>query len=379
MKRSRFFSALLLGFLMISATPQAFAEDGVTPTEVKIGLTCPVTGIIAPYMKTMLEGMQVAINKINSGGGIAGRKIKQVVLDDAYDAPKAAENVKKLVEEEKVFALIGGAGTPLTKAYMPYISARGVPLLFPVVGGLDPDKVYFNVRVTYMAEALALVEYALKNFKGKTMGIFYQDDAFGKAGKNGVARVLSQHGLQIHGEGHYDRATNDVSPGIAEIMKTKPDIVYLQTLPPQALDFIKKSAEKGYRPIILATSMVSVSDLQKILGKDAHNIFVSQVLPFPTDASYKFNRDYQADMKAAGKEFNDVAAQEGYAAILVFAEIVKRVGPDLTRAKLISTIENMNDYDLGGLKLSFSKTKHFGLDKPFIVKLNEGKPEPVKD
>ena len=365
----------LFAFALLLLSLRSFAEEGVTKSEVKVGMTCGLTGTLAPYMKVLVEGMHVAIDKVNAGGGVHGRKIKHIVVDDAYDAPAAFENAKKLVNQEKVFAILGGAGTATSKAFIPFLAERGVPFLFPITGGLGHNKVYFNVRATYLTETDSLVEFAIKSFPGKSVGVFYQDDAFGVAGRNGVAKVLAQHGLKLAGEGKYDRTSFDIAPGIAEILKTKPDIVYLQTLPRQALEFIKATASAGYRPTVLATSIVNSADLIKVLGKDATNIFVSQVLPTPADTQYALARDFVADMQAAGKDASDPTAMEGYTAVRVFAEALKRSGKNLTRQRFIDAMEGMANVDVGGLKLNFSKNKHFGLDRVFIVRLHEGKRE----
>ena len=378
LQRSMFAFTCLFTFAIFTISFEGRTEDGVSKDEIKIGMTCGLTGIVGPYMKAMQAGMQVALDKINEKGGINGRRIRHVALDDAYDAQKAATNAKKLIEEEKVFAIVGGSGTATSKAFMPYLAARNVPYLCPLTGGLGPETNYFNARVTYLTEAEALVTYAVKELKGKSIGVFYQDDTFGTAGRNGVAKVLAQNGLQIAGEGKYDPRTGDVAPGVVELMKSKPDIVYLQTLPMQALGFIKTAHAKGYRPIILASSIVNSLDIIKVLGKEANGIYVSQVLPLPTDTYFTLVRDYQTDMKAAGKEFNDLAAMEGYAAILLFAEALNRTGAEVTRKGFLKTMESMSEVDLGGLKMSFSEKKHFGLDRPFIIKIAEGKLETVK-
>lgn len=379
MKQRRILVSMISIAATLAISTLARAEDGITKDEVKIGMTCGVTGILAPYMKDLQEGIDVATSKINSAGGVNGRKIKHITLDDAYDPVKARENAEKLINQEKVFALVGGAGTASSKAFIPLVVEKGVPFLFPITGGLGYEKVYFSVRVSYLTEAEAMMKFALNEWKDKKFGVFYQDDAFGIAGRNGVAKILADHGKKIEGEGKYDRVKADVSTAVTELMKTKPDVIYMQSLPAQAIDFIKKAGEQGYKPVVLATSIVNPIDMARALGEKANNIYVSQVLPALTDTQqYPIVREYLEAMKAAGKNPNNSTGFEGYIGIKVFAEGLKRAGNDPTRASFISALESIKNYDLGGLKINYSDKNHFGLEQAFFTRIMNGKIESIK-
>lgn len=375
MSRSKFFSPLLFATLL-STQVQATAPSDSKPNqeEIKIGTTIGLTGLVGPYIKVIVAGMQLAIEKINADGGIHGRKIRQIVLDDGYEGPKALENAKHLVEVDHVFLLLGGAGTASSKAFIPYLASRNVPYLFPTTGGLGFEKTLYNFRVTYLDEAQSLIEFAAKEFKGKTVGVFYQDDAFGTSGRNGVAKVLSKYNQQIAAEAKYDRATGDVNPGVEALIKAKPDIIYLQTLPKQGIEFIAKAAAKGYKPTYLATSILSSAEVIKALGKNANNIFVTENLPLPDDQSFSLVKKFQADIKSAGKpELGNALAFEGYAAATLFAELMRKADKNATRESFMKSIEAQKNFDFEGLPLSFSESKHNGLNSPFIFKLSEGK------
>lgn len=371
MMKKSLLAALIAPFVLLS--PSARAENGITKDEIKVGMSGGITGPISAYMASYIPAMNVVFDKVNAAGGINGRKIKHIALDDGYDPQKAAENATKLLEQEKVFALVGGSGTATTKAALGVARAQNSPLFFPYTGGVV-DPLIFSVRVGYPEEAEALVNFAVKTLKAKKVAVYYQDDAFGTAGKNAVAKTLSQHGMQISSEGKYDKNTNDPTAAIATFMKDKPDVIYFQTLTPPAIRFVKDAAAKGYKPTILSSSITTVESFVGELGKDATNIYVSEVLPPPTDSTFAISKQFQDDMKAAGKSANiNSHGMEGYMAGRVFVEAMKKAGAEPTRKSLIAAMESIKDLDVGGLKLSFSATKHSGMSQNFIFKVVDGK------
>ncbi len=380
MKRSAGCLSTWIAILILALS--ARAEDGVTPDRIVLGTSAAQTGPVKVYGDEMQIGAKAFFDRFNKSGGAHGRKVDIVYLDDGYQPERAFENTKKFVEEIKVFSMFGYVGTPTTAAIMPYVKKSEVPFLFPYTGGdflrTPVVKNIFNTRVSYSDETYELTKYAVKELGIKDFGVFFQDDAYGTAGKTGIDRALGEAGLRSKVLGSYIRNTDNLDIALEEIMKVKPKAVFLVAVKKTAVNFIKKAAEKGYKPIYLAPSPVGTLDLIEAIGKEADNVYLAEVLPFPTDTSFQIVRDYQRDMKEIGQTRFSHITLEGYFNSAVTAEALKRAGKDLTRAKLTSAFEGMKGVDIGGIKVSFSGSQHQGLSQIFLVNIKAGQATPVK-
>jgi ABC-type branched-subunit amino acid transport system substrate-binding protein len=197
--------ALASGALaVLLATPVA-AEDGVTADAIVFGQAAPLAGPAAALGLGMQAGIQAAFEEANRTGGVKGRKLKLVSLDDGYEPDRAIAQTKKLIDEDKVFALIGPVGTPTSKATQPLATAAHVPFIGAFTGAnflRDPklDNVV-NVRASYEAETEAWIAHLTEDLKIKKIAIFYQDDAFGRSGFDGVKKAMDKRGMQLAAEG----------------------------------------------------------------------------------------------------------------------------------------------------------------------------------
>lgn len=374
--------ALTMG--LVGTTQMAFAaEPGVTSSEVVIGASTGLTGPVQELAEGVTEGVNLYFDRVNKSGGISGRKLKYHVIDDNYQPEKTVANIQKMNEgAEAVFAVMGDTCTACSKAALPYILDKKVPLLFPFSGG-DPLRtpflpVVFNLRSSYQQEADMAVRYAVTELGLKKVAVMVQDDAFGASGRSGVARTLADLGLKIAADATYARQTGDVAPAVEILSKANPEVVYIQANPNEAIQFIQKCRAKGFSPVFLGPSILNTNLLLSALGEDANRIYITEVLPLPSDTSYALVQEFQADLKKAGKTKPSSFMLEGYADAKLLVEILKKMGPELTRAKLVSTIEGLKNIDLGGLQVSFSSTEHQGLKTPFLIGLKDGKATQLK-
>jgi ABC-type branched-subunit amino acid transport system substrate-binding protein len=363
-------------------TGAAWAERGITSNEIRIGSTGAMSGSIAEIGGGMAEGARVYYDKLNASGGLYGRKIFFFPKDDVYDPVKAVENVKGLVENEKIFALIGGNGTPIAQAIAPTVRASNLIFGFTQTGGAllyanPPEKSIFQLRMSYADEASSLVKFAVSKLGKKSVGIFYQDDAYGVAGRAGVEQELSRQGLKVQGLGTYQRNSLDVDKAVDDLIKAKPDVVYMQSVAKPTVEFLKKCVEKGFKPIFMGPSPLGSIQMQKLVGSLPIEVYFSEILPSPVESDLPLIKAYQKDMAAAGKKNLDYFTLEGYVGALVFSEGLRRAGKNPTKAGVIDALEKMKDVDIGGLKISFSPKKHFALDQNFIVHLKEGQLKPI--
>lgn len=370
---------LLLFFL---ACREAYAENGVTADKVIFGSTGALSGPVRIYGEQVLAGGRAYFSRLNKQGGVHGRKIEIMPLDDGYQPERAFENARKLIEDSKVFGLFGAVGTPTAAAVVPYLKHTEGLSLFPYTGGdflrVPVIKSIFVSRASFSEETYTLAKYASTELGLRDFGIFYQDDIYGYACKSAIEKALGESSLRLKESGAYVRNTNSVDVALAAMLKSRPKAVFLISVKAPAVEFIRRAAQAGYKPIFLAPSPVGALDLLEAMGKDADNIYQTEAFPLATDTTQELVRDYQRDMKAAGYMTLSNLSLESYFGAAITAEALKRAGADLNKKKLISTLETMSDVDVEGVRVGFSPQNHQGASRIFLMKINAGVISPVK-
>jgi branched-chain amino acid transport system substrate-binding protein len=368
-------------FLLLAALPlSALAEDGVSKGEILVGMSNALSGPSSALGTGMKAGAEAFFKKLNAGGGVNGRKVKLISLDDGYEPENTVKNTEKLINESKVFTLFGYVGTPTSVAVMPLVGKNKIPYVAPFTGAeairnpVNPQV--FNVRSSYFDETEGLVEHFKGGLGITKIGVFVQDDAYGAAGEAGVRRALSKRDLQMVGRGVYKRNTVDIDGGYAEVKKAAPDAVVLVGTYKACAAFAKKAKADGWNVKIANVSFVGTAALIKEMGKDGDGVFISQVLPSPSDASTPVVKEYQRDMKAAGQSALDYTSLEGYVGAKVLAEGLKNAGAEPTRDSFRAALESMK-YDVGGLEIAFSPTNHNGNNRVWFTVVKGGKAVPV--
>lgn len=346
--------------LLLSAPGHA-ADIGVTDKEILVGQFAAQTGPAAELGKRMQLGMLAYFNAVNAAGGINGRTIKLVSRDDGYEPEKAAAAVKALIEEDKVFALVGSVGTPTTLAAVPAINAAGIPLIGPFTGAQalrEPlNRNLFHVRASYFDETERIVQH-LSTLGIKKIAVFYQNDSYGKAGLEGVTRALTKRSLKPAAAVTVERNSVDVAAAWAELVKAAPEAVVQISAYKSCAALIKLARSKGYGGQFFNVSFVGSTALSAELGDAGAGVTISQVVPFPYTPSSEIVREYQQRMTEAGNKDFDFSSMEGFLAAKVFVEGVRRAGKALTRASLVSGLESMRDVNMGGFLVSYSPKNH---------------------
>ena len=333
---------------------------GVTPTTVTVGQSAAFTGPAAQLGIQMRDGMKVCFDLVNSQGGVNGRKIELVTRDDQYESKLAAENTTRLIEENRVFALIGYVGTPTSQASLPIFTAARVPFIGPFTGAellrAPFNRYIFNVRASYYDETDKIVEQLL-TVGMKRFGVFYQNDAYGQAGLSGVERAVKARGGEIVSRATVERNTVDVAKAAQEIGPKKPDAVVMISAYKSVAAFVRGMKKTGYTGQFLNVSFVGSKALADELGADGQGVVISQVVPFPWARSVPVIREF-ADLSAKAKTDVNFSSVEGFLVARVFVEGLKRSGKNPTREGLIAALESMSDVDFGGFAVSFSPTNH---------------------
>lgn len=348
-----------LAFLAISCR----AEPGVTNTTITLGQSVPLTGPAEQLGKGMRDGAQAYFDHINARGGIHGRKIVLKALDDGYEADRAAANTKQLIERDGAFALFGFVGTPTSIASIPAATKAQIPFFAPFTGAetlrTPFNRNIFHIRASYFQETEKIVEH-MTTLSIKRIAVFYQDDAYGKAGLEGVTRALKKRGMEVVGLGTVERNSIDVASAVQKIKHSEPQAIVMVSAYKSCAAFIKAMLAEGKRPLFWNISFVGSRSLASELGSDASGVHISQVMPAPWDDINPVVKEYRALYLQKGNRDWDYESMEGFIAAKVFVEALRRAGKDLTRDNLISAIESMTAYDAGGFVVNFSPERHTG-------------------
>lgn len=347
--------------LSLLATIALAASPGVTDSAVSIGMSAPFTGPNGAYGVAMREAIAAYFARLNKAGGINGRKLELVSLDDGYEVERTVANTKSLINEKKVFALVSYYGSSATAAAMEIFSAEKMPLVGTISGAdalrTPPNRYMFNVRASYANETEAIVRQ-LTSLGVNRIAVFYQNDGFGKSGLDGVTASLKKSNLTPVAVASVERNSLEVAPAVQVIAKANPQAVVMVTLYKPTAEFVRQMRKQGQQPQFMTLSPVGADALAKELGDEARGIGISQVMPYPWDTTVAMVGEYQALLGKAGE--NAYYGLEGLAMAKVLVEGLRRSGRDLTRDKLVSSLESLNDFDLGGYRVGFGPANRSG-------------------
>lgn len=343
------------------------ADPGLTDSSITLGMSVPLTGPNGAYGIDMRQTIQAYFDQVNKAGGVNGRKLDLVAIDDGYETDKTIANTKTLLNEKHAFALLAYYGSsPTTEAMNSVFGPAKVPLIGTISGAStlrepissNPNSRYmFNVRASYADETEAIVNQ-LVSLGLKSVAVLYQNDGFGKSGLDGVTAALKKHNLAPTAVGSIERNTVDVSKALGPIAKANPQAVIMVTLYKPTAAFVKAMKKAGQNPMFMTLSPVGTEQLVKELGTDARGIGISQVVPYPWNDVVPVVRDYQR--VAAKPGAYSYYGLEAYLMARTMVEGLRRAGKDLSRDKLITTLESMSGVDFGGYRITYNNASHQG-------------------
>jgi ABC-type branched-subunit amino acid transport system substrate-binding protein len=346
---------------IITAICGAAAAQGVSSSTILIGQSAAQSGPAQELGKEMRAGAEAYFDAINKAGGINGRKIKLISLDDGYEPDKAVANTKKLISDEKVLALFGYVGTPTSNAALPVFTEAKVPFIGAFTGAQslrDPFNRYiFNVRASYFDETEEIVGHLVQQGI-KKIAVFYQNDAYGKAGLAGVERAMKKRMLEIVTTATVERNTVDVASAVATLSKSKSEAIVMIGAYKSCAAFIKAMKIAGALQQYWNVSFVGSKALSKELGEDGRGVQISQVMPFPWSGASSVVHEYQT--RIGGPENYSFTSLEGFIAAKVLVEGLKRAGKNPTRESLVDGLASMGKVDVGGFTVNYTPTNHNG-------------------
>lgn len=345
----------------------AAAEPGVTDSSITLGMSAPLSGPNGAYGVEMREVINAYFAQVNKNGGVNGRKLVLEALDDGYETDRTVANTRTLINDKQAFALLGYYGSsPTTQAMNDVFGPAKVPLVGTISGadslrrppGANPNNRYmFNVRASYANETDVIVSQ-LVSLGLKNIAVFYQNDGYGRSGLDGVTAALKKFDLAPSAVGTVERNSLDVDLAVQNISKVTPQAVVMITLYKPTAAFVRHMKKNGQNPMFMTVSPVGAEQLVAELGDEARGIGISQVMPYPWNDTTPAVRDYQRLMGRNGKY--SYYGVEGYITAKLMVEALRRAGRDLTREKLVTALETMNNLDLGGYRVTYGPDSRNG-------------------
>ena len=364
---------------------------GVTDSEIRFGISAALSGPTKELGQNMQRGIVAAFNVANANGGVHGRQLRLIAADDGYEPARAAETMKQLYEKDQVFGVVGNVGTPTAVVALPYALERKM-LFFGAFTGAGllrsdpPDRYVFNYRASYAEETAATVQYLVKvkRLRPEQIAVFAQQDPYGDLGFAGVAKAIRSLGgndstiLRLN----YKRNTVDVDEAVAQLqahnLKSRNPIKAVIMVPAYraAAKFIERTRDLYPDMIYTSVSFVGSTALANelmLLGKRyATGVIVTQVVPALDGHSSLVLNYKNALAKYFPGEAPDYVSLEGYVAANVLIEALKRNGRELETERLVGTLENLRDLDIGlGTPVIFSRSEHQGVHKVWGTQLDE--------
>ena len=304
-------------------------------------------------------GARLWFDQLNAKGGVGGRQVEIRHLDDGYEPDRCVANTEKLIKDE-VFALFGYIGTPTSLAALPLATSARVPFIAPFTGAMGLREPFkreaFHLRASYDDETALIVKQLIELSQNR-IGVFYQNDAYGKAGLSGVTKALAARQLKPIAEGTVERNSEDVAAAVAKLAKSGAQAIVQIGAYKACAAFIRQAKQAGYGGKFYNVSFVGTQALADELGKDGAGVVVSQVVPSPYNPARPVSREFVAAAKQQGRVQANLSSMEGYLAAKLFTEGLKRAGGKPTREALIAALESINE-DFGGYRVSFGPGNH---------------------
>lgn len=380
-------TVLLAGTMLVaSGASAAMYGPGANNKEITIGQTMPYSGPASAY-GSIGKAEAAYFKMINDKGGINGRKINLISLDDGYSPPKTVEQIRKLVEQDNVLFIFQSLGTPTNTAVHKYLNAKKVPQLFVATGASKwgDYKEYpwtMGWQPDYQTEAKAYAAYILKHYPNAKIGILYQDDDYGKDYLNGFKKGLgAKAGSMIVKEVSYEVTDPTIDSQIVELKGSGANVFFNVSTPKFAAQAIHKAYEIGWHPVqFLNNVSANVGNVLRPAGfKDSKGIITAEYLKDPTDPQWKKDRDYKQWLQWM-KRYNpraDIADGNNvyaYAVAYTLTRVLKRCGNDLTRENVMRQAASLKNLKvpmlLPGIRVNTSPTNYYPIEAVRLAKFD---------
>ena len=354
------------------ATPVDSGVPGVTDDRVLFGQSAAFEGPAAELGTNMRLGIRAAFAEANRAGGVHGRQIELVSFNDSYEPDAAIANTTRLINEDKVFALIGAVGTPTSRSATPIAREAGVPYIAPFTGAefLRDDEWpnIVNLRASYYQETEEMVARLISDLGITRIGVMYQDDSYGRAGYRGVRQALERRDMTPVSVGLYPRNTLAVKTALLDLQKGSPEaVIQIGAYQPVA-ELILWAKQTGMDAVFLNVSFVGSNALAKELGPMGEGVYVTQVVPFPSDRSVPVVSKYMDALAAFDPEaVPGFVSLEGYLAGRLVIASLGKCGREVRRSCMTEELGSVSEIDIDGFKLMYGQGDNQGSDRVFLT------------
>jgi len=371
----------ILAALLAFGAPLALAQSqGVSKNEIVLGTAQDLSGPVVPFSKPAVNGMRMRIDEINENGGVHGRKLKLVVEDHGYDPKKAVLAAQKLIQKDRIFAVVGPIGTPTAMAGMPIYLEKNVPHLFPLSAArqmFDPlHKLKYSFAATYFEGMRSGLKRLIKEKGIKRACALYQDDDFGLEVKEGGETALRDLGMKYTEVTSYKRGATDFSSQVQRMQAAGCEIVVLGTIIRETIGAIATARKLGWNPDFIGSAATYLDLIHKLGGPAMNGLYAMATLNYPYADDPSANvRSWYARYKEKYKEDPNVSAVYGYTIISMFAGAAEKAGPNLTVDTLVKSLDSMTyPRDMfGGDAQTFRPDKHLGSSRAKLCQIQSQK------
>ena len=356
--------AALLSLAVVSM-PSRAAENGVTDTTIRVGQSAVFSGVAQDFGNDYRAGIKLYFDRVNKGGGVNGRKIELLSYDDAYEPQRTAANTAKLIDEDKVFALMGFVATGNLVAAMPLADKAGVPMFAPLVGTTSfrtrLNRNLFHVRAGYDLELRKIISH-LSTIGIHNIAVVYQDSAFGKSNLETCEQLAAEHKVKVVQALPMAIAAADAK-GIGEsLAKAQPGAVVMIMAGRMSEVFIRDYRATGPGAPLYTLSVGitdAVGSAQRLNGK-LEGLVTASIVPPPQSVRMPVVADYRRDRAEFGEKIDSYTALEGYIAARVFVEGLKRAGRHPTRESFVAGLESLGETRIGDFPVAYGPKNHNG-------------------
>ena len=361
-------------------------RSGIYADKIVVGQSAALSGVARELGINMRLGLMAAFEEVNGKGGVFSRKLELITLDDGYEPEQTIKNMHKLITSHKVFTLVGGVGTPTSKAALPIVSKTPLLYVGPFTGASFLRSSYLNtvvnVRASYAQETFEMVKRLRNDLKISRVSVLYQNDSYGLDGLRGVQKAVAVvKGIELVSTGSYQRNTTAVKTALLDIRRGRPQaVIAIGSYLPIA-NFIKWARKmRMYSTVFLAVSFVGVNPLAAELRYNRSHVFVTQVVPPHTNKKIKLVDSYLAALKSVdAKAKPGFVSMEGYVVGRLVVEALTRAGADVNYKTFLKEFKKADTvFDIDGFRLGYGESDNQGSDNVFITRIYRGKITPLK-
>lgn len=384
----RFAIALVVMAALCTTAVGQPAERGVTPTEIVLGTSMPMSGPAALWGTGVGGGVDAWLRHINEQGGIHGRRFRFLIRDDAYLPPRAVANARELVERDGIFGLISSIGTACCFAIRDFMVETKTLWITPACGAdiwagmRERNRYLFVTYPGYVDEGIFLTKYGVEKLKAKNIAVFYQNDLYGEQGLLGVKRGIAQtKGAKLVARVSYEVTDAEVTAQALKLKESKADTLILYATPRHGALIVREIAKVGYHPTLMSTFTLLDPVMFALAGEAWNNIYLATYVPIPGMGDARVDAALATLVRInpalARNPFN---ANAGVSFVEPFLEGIRRAGPNLTKERLVEAMETIKNWDGEVIRgVTFTKESRQGINRLFMVKAERGQYTKLSD